>query len=151
MKLINNLLTVHTIRDITAVSKDAAIRELCDMVSGNPAVRDIDSFYSAIRSREAIMSTGIGMGIAIPHAKTSFLQDVVMAVGRSKEGIDFDSHDGLPVHIIILIGANDTQGEEFLKVLAEIGHVFKDESFTQRFLEAETPAAMLTMIHERFE
>ena len=151
MKLINNLLTVHTIRDITAVSKNAAIRELCEVVSDNPAVRDIDSFYSAIRSREAIMSTGIGMGIAIPHAKTSFLQDFVMAVGRSREGIDFDSHDGLPVHIIILIGVNDTQGEEFLKVLAEIGHVFMDESFAQRFLEAETPAAMLTMIHGRFE
>ena len=151
MKLITEILTVHTIRDITATSKDAAIRELCELVGDNPAVRDIDSFYSAIRSREAIMSTGIGMGIAIPHAKTSFLQDFVMAVGRSKEGIDFDSHDGLPVHIIILIGANDTQGEEFLRVLAEVGYVFKDESFAQRFLEAETPATMLTMIRKRFE
>lgn len=151
MKLITDILTAHTIRNITAASKDAAIRELCEVVSDNPAVRDIDSFYYAIRSREAIMSTGIGMGIAIPHAKTSALQDFVMAVGRSKEGIDFDSHDGLPVHIIILVGSNDTQGDEFLKVLAEIGHVFKDESFAQRFLVAETPAAMLTMIHKRFE
>ena len=151
MILINNILTVHTKRDITATSKDAAIRELCNMVSDNPVVRDINSFYSAIQSREEIMSTGIGMGIAIPHAKTTSLQDFVMAVGRSKEGIDFESHDGLPVHIIILVGSNDTQGEEFLKVLAEIGHVFKDESFAQRFLEAETPASMLAMIQERFE
>jgi len=151
MKLITEILTVHNIKDIAASSKDSAIRELCELVDGNPVVGDIDSFYDAIQSREAIMSTGIGMGIAIPHAKTPYLQDVVMAVGRSKWGIDFDSHDGLPVHIIILIGANDTQGEEFLKILAEVGHIFKDESFSRRFLVAKTPAAMLAMIRERFE
>ena len=146
MGLINKVLNVHSIRDITATSKDDAIRELCTIVSDNPVVRDIDSFYSAIRSREEIMSTGVGMGIAIPHAKTTSLQDFVMAVGRSKQGVDFESLDGLPVHIIILIGANDTQGEEFLKVLAEIGRVFNNESFARRFLEAKTPAAMLAII-----
>ena len=151
MKLITDILTIHTIRDITATTKDAAIREMCDMVSDNPAVRDIDSFYTAIQSRESIMSTGIGMGIAIPHAKTSSLLDFVMAVGRSKEGIDFNSLDGLPVHVIILVGSNDTQGEEFLKVLAGIGQIFKDESFVQRFIKAESPMTMLAMIRERFE
>lgn len=151
MRHISEILTVEQIRDIDATTKTDAINELCDLVSDNPVVTNSDKLRDAILSREAIMSTGIGMGIAIPHAKTSSLQDFVIAVGRKKKGIDFDSLDGLPVHIIILLGSSDTQGEEFLKVLAEIGAVFKDEYYSKQFLDAETPEDMLSMIVKKLD
>ena len=96
------------------------------------------------------MSTGIGMGIAIPHAKTSSLKNMVMAFGRSIQGIDFNALDGSPVHIIILIGASDTQGDDFLKVLAKIGRMFKDETYSKQFLEAKTPEESLDLIIDHF-
>ncbi|MFC1608086.1 PTS sugar transporter subunit IIA [Candidatus Latescibacterota bacterium] len=151
MNRIANILTSEHICDIEATTKDSAILELCELISTSRFVVDLDKFITSIRSREAIMSTGIGMGIAIPHAKTSYLQDFVMAVGRSRKGVDFNSLDGLPVHVIILIGSSDTQGKDFLKVLADIGRTFKDESYLQRFLEAQSPKEMYNLIINRFD
>ena len=151
MNRIANILTIENIRDIEATTKDSAIIELCEVVRSSPFVVDLDKFIATIRSREAIMSTGIGMGIAIPHAKTSYLQDFVMAVGRSRKGVDFNSLDGLPAHVIILIGSSDTQGKVFLKVLADIGRAFKEESYLHRFLDAESPEEMYNLIVNRFE
>ena len=150
MKNVSDILTVNHICDITSTTKDDAINELCELFDGNPDVANRDDFLSAIKSREAIMSTGIGMGIAIPHAKTSSIRDIVMAFGRSRKGIDFNALDGSPVHIIILIGASDTQGDDFLKVLAKIGRIFKDESYSKQFLEAGTPEELLNLIIEQF-
>ncbi len=70
------------------------------------------------------MSTGIGMGLAIPHAKIPSVTDFVMAVGRSLEGIEFDSLDDLPVNIVILIGSSDTQGPISSGSIAKIGGLF---------------------------
>ena len=150
MKHVSDILTVNHICDITSTTKDDAINELCELFRGNPDVTNPDDFLSAIKSREAIMSTGIGMGIAIPHAKTSSIRDFVMAFGRSRKGIDFYALDGSPVHIIILIGASDTQGDDFLKVLAKIGRTFKNESYSKQFLDAETPEELLNLIIEHF-
>ena len=146
MKLIADILTEDRVRDIQADTKDEAIEELCNMLRDAPEVTDPDKFYHAIMYRETIMSTGIGMGIAVPHSKTSSLNDFVMAVGRTKKGIEFDSLDGLPVHIIILIGASDTQGEEFLKILAQIGSVLKDENYSKKLIEADSPKDMLKLL-----
>ena len=150
MKHVSDILTVNHICDITSTTKDDAINELCELFRGNPEVTNPDGLLSAIKSREAIMSTGIGMGIAIPHAKTSSLKNMVMAFGRSIQGIDFNALDGSPVHIIILIGASDTQGDDFLKVLAKIGRMFKDETYSKQFLEAKTPEESLDLIIDHF-
>jgi len=146
MKHIADILTVNRICDIKATKKDEAIIELCSMLADAPEVDNLDKFISAIRYREAIMSTGIGMGIAIPHSKTSSLRDFVMAVGRSKKGIDFDALDGLPVHIIVLVGSSDSQGEEFLKVLAEIGVFFSDPENKKLFMRAKSRKEMYKVI-----
>ncbi|MCE5248940.1 PTS sugar transporter subunit IIA [bacterium] len=146
MKRIAEILDASRIRDIKASTKDEAIVELCGMLRNAPEVTNLDKFITAIKYREAIMSTGIGMGIAIPHSKTSALQDFVAAVGRSKQGIDFDALDGLPVHIIILVGSSDSQAEEFLKVLAEIGAFFSNPDNKDRFLSARTRKKMFDVI-----
>lgn len=138
MKRISKILTAECVQDITATTKDEAIMELSGLLKDAPEVTDFNKFCSAIRAREAIMSTGIGAGIAIPHTKTSSLNDLVMAVGRSRQGIDFDSLDGLPVHLIILVGSSITQGNEFLKILAEIGRFFNESQHIIMCLEAKT-------------
>jgi len=145
MKKISEILTVDRIKDITSVTKDDVLAEMSEMVADTPEVTSPDALLRAIKAREAIMSTGIGMGIAIPHAKTSSVTDFVMAVGRSKDGVDYQSLDNLPVHLIILIVASDTQGEDFLKLLGKIGALFNTPGNKEKFLKAKTPEKVLTL------
>lgn len=148
---IADILTAECVKDITSTTKDEAISELCGLLKDAPAVTDFNKFCSSIRAREAIMSTGIGAGIAIPHSKTSYLNDLVMAVGRTKHDIDFDSLDGFPVHLIILVGSSVTQGNEFLKILAEIGHFFNEPQHISMCLEAKTSLDMYRLLVEDFK
>jgi len=148
MRNISDILTVDRIRDIKARTKDGVLRELCKLASTSPHVSDPEAFLKAIRARETAMSTGIGMGIAIPHAKTPSIKDFVMAVGRSLKGIDFDSLDGLPAHIVILVGSSDKQNVEFLKLIAKIGALFNETGFKERFLKAKTTEEMYRLLTE---
>ena len=148
MKKISDILTVDRIRDIKSRTKEGVLRELTKLASTAPEVSDPEAFLKAIRVRETAMSTGIGMGIAIPHAKIPSITDLVMAVGRSRKGIDFDSLDGLPVHIIFMMGSSDKQSVEFLKLIAKIGALFNERGFQERFLKAKTPEEMYRLLNE---
>jgi mannitol/fructose-specific phosphotransferase system IIA component (Ntr-type) len=148
MKEIRDILTVERVCDVQALTKDEVLAELCALVSTAPEVTDPSAFLHAIRARETAMSTGIGMGVAIPHAKIPSVTDFVMAVGRSRQGIEFDSLDGLPVHIVILMGSSDTQASDFLKLIARIGGLFNSPEFKERFLEAASPAEMYRLLAE---
>jgi mannitol/fructose-specific phosphotransferase system IIA component (Ntr-type) len=134
------------IADIASTSKDIAIAGVWKTVSGNPAVAEPERFLDAIMARELIMSTGIGSGIAIPHAKTSAVTDFVIAVGRIREGMDFESLDGLPVQIIILMGAPERKRTDFLSLIARIGSVFNTPGFKEDFLDADSPEAMKALL-----
>jgi len=148
MRKFTDILTLDRIKDIESVTKDEILAELSTLLAGAPEVTAPKTLLTAIRAREAIMSTGIGMGIAIPHAKISSVTDIIMAVGRSIDGIDFQSLDNRPVHLIIMIVASDTQGEEFLKILGKIGTFFTREGITNRFLEAGDPVEILRLFAE---
>ncbi len=138
MKKISDILTISRIKNIKAVKKDRVLDELCKMIADAPEVVLPKDLLKAVKAREAIMSTGIGMGIAIPHAKISSVTDFVMAVGLSKKGVDFQALDGHPVHLIILIVASDTQGEEFLKILGKIGAFFNIPGNKEKFTDTKT-------------
>lgn len=138
MKKISDILTIDRIKNIKAVTKDKVLAELCEMLKDAPEVVSPKTLLKAIKARESIMSTGIGMGIAIPHAKISSVTDFIMAVGRSQKGVDFQSLDGFPVNVIILIVASDIQGEEFLEILGKIGAFFNKPGNKEKFVNAET-------------
>jgi nitrogen PTS system EIIA component len=141
-----NILTVDRIRDLESSNKGDVITELCGLLATAPEVTDPAGFLQAIRARETVMSTGIGMGIAIPHAKIPSVTDFVMAAGRSRAGIDFDSLDDKPVHIVLLLGSSDTQAGAFLKLIARIGELFNRPGYKERFLEAKTPIEMYRLL-----
>ncbi|MFA6472181.1 MAG: PTS sugar transporter subunit IIA [Candidatus Latescibacterota bacterium] len=146
MKKISDIITVDRIRDLKSRTKDGVLRELARTASTAPEVSDPEAFLKALRVRETAMSTGIGMGIAIPHAKIPSISDLVMAVGRSKKGVEFDSLDGLPVHIVIMVGSSDNQNIEFLKLFAKIGAFFNKQGNKERFLKAKTPEEMYVIL-----
>ena len=146
MKNISEILTAEMIVDIVSKSKDGALGEMIDAASKSPGVKSKADLQTAIAYRESIMSTGIGLGIAIPHAKISSVTDFVVALGRSSAGIEYDSLDGEPVHLIMLIAASDTQGDGFLKLLANIGALFNDPANIKKILSAKSPESILRLL-----
>ena len=145
---LSEMITPTRIIDLDVQSKVSALERLCDTLSSCPEVQDSDIFYRSILKREELSSTGVGMGVGIPHVKIPEVTDYVMAVGRSFQGIDFQSHDGQPVYLIFLIGASDRQTREFVKILAGLTRLLKSECNRRGLLEASSPVEFIRLLRE---
>lgn len=110
---------------LEARSKDAVLEEIVRAVAGSPDVKDLGALLAAVREREALLSTGIGLGIAIPHARIPAVQRFVVAVGRCGSGIEFGSIDGKPVSIVVLIAGPQDAQKPYLELLAQISKRLK--------------------------
>ncbi|MBI4612695.1 MAG: PTS sugar transporter subunit IIA [Planctomycetes bacterium] len=119
--------------------KASALDDLCRLFASSPKVRDARAFREAILRREETLSTGIGLGLAVPHAKIDSVTDFVLAVGVHHGGIDFDSLDKKPVHILTMVGTPSNRQREYLQLLAQITHLLKEEPIRQDILQAPTP------------
>jgi len=104
--------------------------------------------FDVLLQRERLGSTGLGQGIAIPHAKTDQAAQVVAAFGLSRRGVQFDALDGDPVHIVFLLVAPPDAAALHLKALARISRLLKDKFFRQSLRETKTAAEILKLIKE---
>jgi len=128
---------------LDAETKEEALRELGAVVASAPEVNDADGLLDAIFEREGIMSTGIGLGIAIPHAKIPSVTDFVVGFGKVRGGLDFNSLDGKPVHFIVMIAGPHDQQERYLQLLARITLKLKDAAVRRRLSEADDVEGIL--------
>ena len=102
-------------------------------------LKDPEGFYGALLQREKVVSTGIGMGIALPHAKMGGIEEFFLSIGIiSGKGIAWGSIDALNVRLIVLIGGPDGKHKEYLKNLSQITHFLKDEERRERLMNATT-------------
>lgn len=145
MKSLIELISPDRIVMLKSKTKEEALRELVGVISKSPHVRDKEEFLRAILEREEIMSTGIGLGIAVPHAKLDSVTDFVIAIGVSKEGIDFNSLDDKPAHIIVMIAGPNRQ-ETYLRILARVTLLLKNEKVRRSIIQAETPEKVIEII-----
>src|SRR5665213_430818 len=99
-------------------NRDEALQAMIDALNTEGKLKDHSSFYDAIIDREKIVSTGIGMGVAIPHAKLSSYDDFFIAVGILQKGVDWKALDGAPVRLIFMIGGPDDKQTEYLQILS---------------------------------
>jgi len=111
--------------------KQAVITELVDLLEDNKLLSDKKVVLDAVLTREKTRSTGIGSGIAIPHGKCNGVKELVMAIGIADEPIDFESVDGKPVTIIILLVSPSDQTGPHIQALARISRLMLDEQFRQ--------------------
>jgi fructose-specific phosphotransferase system IIA component len=125
--------------DLKATNKEDALRELVDVLSTSPDVTDQEELLDAIFERERVISTGVGIEVALPHVKIPSVKNFVIAIGRSHKGIDFESLDDKPVYIVVMIGANDKQAGDFLKVLARLVLKLKSRTFRKQVMFAPNP------------
>jgi len=112
--------------------KEAVITELVDLLDANGLLLDRDIVLDAVITRERIQSTGTGAGIAIPHGKCNAVKELVMAIGIAHEPIEFDSIDGKPVTILILLVSPVDQTGPHIQALATISRFMLNEEFRQQ-------------------
>ena len=125
---LGNLLSADLILpEMQATERWSAIVELVDLLVARDRVRaeDRDLILAALRQREETTSTGIGFGIAIPHASSDRITEVVAAFGRSSRGIEFDSLDNAPVRFIVLFVVPKDQFQTHLRTLAAIRRLYR--------------------------
>jgi len=118
--------------------KNAVIAELIDLLDANGLLSDKKAVSEAVFTRERTRSTGIGSGIAIPHGKCKGLKELVMALGIAHEPIDFESVDGKPVRIVMLLASPANQTGPHIQALAQISRLMLDEQFQQALEKADS-------------
>ncbi|HEX4667038.1 MAG TPA: PTS sugar transporter subunit IIA [Chthoniobacterales bacterium] len=151
MSLASLLSSEQIIPEMQATERWPAIVELIDLLVSQkriePASRD--GILAALKQREETMSTGIGFGIAIPHASSEDVSDVVAAFGRSSQGIEFDALDNAPVKFVVLFIVPKNQFQTHLRTLASIAKFLNDRSVREKLAAAGTKEEILAVFEER--
>ena len=138
MIYLNTLVHSDFIAFLDESDKKAALDTLIDLMDTSPNILDKDVFREAIFERESIVSTGIGLGIAIPHVKIKEVRDLTLCVGISKDGIDWNAIDNQLVHVVFLIAGSDEQHEAYLRILAKIVLLLKNRKRREKLIQART-------------
>ncbi len=146
---ITDLLNIKSIAINPKVnSKNEAIDKLVDLMDASGNLNDKNEYKKAVLAREELSTTGIGDGIAIPHAKTKAVKNAGLAAMIVNEGVDYDSLDGNPAKIFFLIGAPDGENNVHLEVLARLSTMLMDENFRNALENSKTPEEFVNLIDE---
>lgn len=153
MKIMDFLSKKAILADTKSIKKEEVIKELVGiLVNGGEIERSHQNkLFEALMAREALGSTAIGQGVAIPHAKCEYVKKLVAAFGLSKRGVDFDSLDGEPVHIFFLLVAPQDSAGPHLKALARISRLLKDKYFRDSLRACEDDQAIIKIISQEDE
>ena len=130
-------------------NKEAIIAELVDVLDAGGFLRDKNSVLQAVLMREQTRSTGIGSGIAIPHGKCKGLKDLVMAMGISPQGVDFQSIDEKPVYIVVLLASPLDRTGPHIQALARISRLMLDEDFKNKIQNSSSAQELYELISSK--
>lgn len=126
-------------------TRDEALHYLVDRLAEKGQLPDKNAFYQAIIEREKIVSTGIGMGIALPHAKLPFYDHFFIAIGILQKPVEWNALDGAPVRIIFMIGGPDDKQTEYLQILSHLTRAIKDEERRKKLLSLTKPQSIIEL------
>lgn len=136
------------VTEVTAKTKADALKELTNLLFDTKKIKNAGPALDQIMAREATESTGIGHGIAVPHARVSGLKSLICAVGRVSKGLDFMAVDKNPVHLIFLICYPPTQQTTYLNFIATVAKLLREEDHMKALLEADTDAQMFAVLEQ---
>ena len=132
--------------DLKSEDKDSVLGELVELASKSNLVKSSEELLADIKDREELVTTGVGYGVAFPHAKTKATKGIVIAFGRSEAGIDFDAMDHKPVNLFYLIAAPEDAIGAHLNVMARLSYIMKSEDNRDRMMKVTSPGELLQMI-----
>jgi fructose-specific phosphotransferase system IIA component len=127
-------------------NKDGVIEELVDLAAASNMIKDRDVLLADVKEREELVTTGVGYGVAFPHAKTKSAKGIVIAFGRSEGGVDFDAMDHKPVKLFFLIAAPEDAIGAHLNVMARLSYLMRSEDGRTKLLQAGSPGDVLELM-----
>jgi len=133
---------------LESVDKEECIEEMVELLVRSGCLSDRQMALDALFSREKIGSTGIGNGVAIPHAKSGCVEKLTAALGVSLEGIEFDAIDGQEAHLVFLLLADPQRPGPHVAALAEVARLLQLPGFYRKIVSAKTPEEVLEIISE---
>ncbi len=133
---ISNYLDERLVLFLEANSRDDALEQMISALQQEGKLKNPKIFHDAILERERIVSTGIGLGVAIPHAKLQGYDHFFIAIGvQAKKGIEWNALDGAPVHLIFMIGGPENKQTEYLRILSHLTMAIKNEERRKKLLK----------------
>ncbi len=148
MQLVDVLKENMIFLNFEAANKEEAIDKFINSLDRTGTIKEPNALKDALLEREKLGTTGIGNGIAMPHARSSAIKDLTVAFFRSEKGIDFKSMDSEPVHLVFLLLAPVTAGGPYLKLLAKISRLLRSDDFRKSLIEAKDVATVLQIIQD---
>jgi mannitol/fructose-specific phosphotransferase system IIA component (Ntr-type) len=143
---------LHTLLDASRITlalqaskRTAALSEVSRLLDGHPAMTNYGGFYQELLARDRLDTTCLGNEIALPHARTEHVSDLVLAIGRSASGITFEK-DGQTVRLFFVLGTPKSNPMAYLQVVSTLCKIFKDASTREALLHADTPAAFADVL-----
>ncbi len=148
MKIMDFLNEKAISADLKSNTKEGVIKELIGLLAEAQVIKDKEQLIKILLEREALGSTGIGQGVAIPHGKSDTVKQLVAAFGLCPNGVNFDSLDGEPVYIFFLLVAPEDSAGPHLKALARISRLLKDKYFRDTLRAAKDEKMILKIIKQ---
>jgi len=137
---IEDVLTKERVLFLDTSVKREVLNALIDGLAQTPEIVDRDELASEIFQREELMSTGIGLGVAIPHVRLPSINKMIMSAALLRSGLDdYDSLDGQPVQLVFMIAAGHHQHPEYLRLLSSLANLVKKEAVRQRLIDSISP------------
>jgi PTS system nitrogen regulatory IIA component len=131
---------------LKAKTKREALSELVELLESGHGIKSQGEILDRVLRREAMMSTGIGNGVAIPHGKARAVDRMLASCAVSAEGVEFEAVDGEPARLFILLVSPENVGAPHVRVLANISRLLKEESVRQKLRDAASPAEFLAVL-----
>ncbi|MGA8163743.1 MAG: PTS sugar transporter subunit IIA [Waddliaceae bacterium] len=145
MMKLSRYLDVKLVTFLETETRYETLRAMVDVIEASGKLTNKEEFFKAIIDREAIISTGIGMGVAIPHAKLPTYDNFFIAIGLLKKGVDWDALDEASVRIVFMIGGPDDKQTEYLQILSGLTVAIKDEERRKKMLSMQSPKAIIDL------
>ncbi|MDA0683696.1 MAG: PTS sugar transporter subunit IIA [Bacteroidetes bacterium] len=138
----------HLAVGVQASDKVELINSVVDLLAGDPAIKDLEVVRRAVLEREESMSTAVGKGLALPHAKTSSVTGVTVALAITKEPVDFHALDNEPVRIVFLLVGRQDSKSQHVRILSRISRMMNRDENRRLFLEAQSAEELLPRVKE---
>lgn len=132
--------------DLQARQKTDALREVASLLVQSKRVTNFENFFSEILERERVSNTALGHDVAIPHARTDQCSEILIAVGRSVAGVDFESQGDPPVRLIFLIGTPKQMVAEYLRLVGNLARLLRQDALREKLLAAPDAATFIKLM-----
>ena len=146
---INQLLRPEQVRiALSGTSKTDVINALIDVLDGHEDIDSLEAVRQAIFDREEMMSTGVGKGLGLPHAKTAAATDTVAAFATTAEPVDFGAIDDEPIRLLLLLVGPEEHKSKHIKILGRISRLISRDDLRRKLVEAEDPETVIDLIRQ---